>query len=177
MLSRDGECRAFDASANGYVRSEGAGVVVLKPLRAALEAGDRIYAVIRATAINQDGHTPGMTVPSASSQQAMIEEALAKAGVTPRDVQYVEAHGTGTPVGDPIEALAIGSAMAGDRPEGEFCAIGSVKTNLGHLEAASGMPGLIKVALSLQNRHIPPSLHFRQAPGIDRSAGTAACEW
>ena len=164
MLSRDGKCRAFDVYANGYVRSEGAGVVVLKPIQAALEAGDRIYAVIRATVINQDGHTPGMTVPSAASQQAMIEEALAMAGVAARDVQYVEAHGTGTPVGDPIEALAIGSAMGRDRRDGEFCAIGSVKTNLGHLEAASGMPGLIKVALSLRNRRIPPSLHFSQAP-------------
>ena len=165
MLSRDGECRAFDASANGYVRSEGAGVVILKPMQAALDAGDRIYAVIRATAINQDGHTPSLTIPSAASQQSMIEEALAKAGVSAREVQYVETHGTGTPVGDPIEAEAIGRALGKDRPEGDLCAIGSVKTNIGHLEAASGMPGLIKVALSLHHRRIPPSLHFRQANG------------
>ena len=171
MLSRDGECRAFDAEANGYVRSEGAGVVLLKPLRAALDAGDRIYAVIRATAVNQDGHTPGMTMPSAAAQQAMIEEALAKAGLSPRDVQYMETHGTGTPVGDPIEATAIGKALGKGRSEGEFCAIGSVKTNLGHLEAASGMPGLIKVALSLWHRRIPPSLHFRHPPdAIDLAA-------
>lgn len=164
MLSRDGECRAFDAAANGYVRSEGAGVVLLKPLRAALDAGDRIYAVIRATSVNQDGHTPGMTVPSAAAQQAMIEEALAKAGIAAGDVQYVETHGAGTPVGDPIEATAIGGALGKGRQEGKFCAIGSVKTNIGHLEAASGMAGLIKVALALRHRRIPPSLHFRHPP-------------
>ncbi|MGD0739971.1 MAG: SDR family NAD(P)-dependent oxidoreductase [Terracidiphilus sp.] len=163
MLSPDGQCRAFDASANGYVRGEGAGVVMLKPLRAALDAGDPIYAVIRATAINQDGHTVGMTVPSAVAQQAMIEDALLKAGIGPRDVQYVEAHGTGTPIGDPIEARAIGSALSLGRDENQFCAIGSVKTNLGHTEAAAGVAGLIKVALSLQHRQIPASLHFRQA--------------
>lgn len=164
MLSRDGECRAFDAAANGYVRSEGSGVVLLKPLRDALDAGDRIYAVIRATSINQDGHTPSMTMPSAAAQQAMIEDALAKAGVAPGDVQYVETHGTGTPVGDPIEATAVGMALSKGRPDGELCAIGSVKTNVGHLEAASGMTGVIKVALSLWHRRIPPSLHFRHPP-------------
>jgi len=125
MLSPDGLCRAFDAGANGYVRSEGGGVVVLKPLRAALEERNPVYAVIRATAINQDGHTNGMTVPSPAAQQAMIEEALAKAGIAARDVQYVEAHGTGTPIGDPIEAKAIGSAMSRGRGENEWCAIGS----------------------------------------------------
>ena len=163
MLSPDGHCRAFDAAANGYVRGEGAGVVMLKPLRAALDAGDPVYAIIRATAINQDGHTVGMSVPSAAAQQAMIEEALLKAGVAPRDVQYVEAHGTGTPIGDPIEARAIGSALSPGRGENQFCAIGSVKTNLGHMEAAAGVAGLIKVALSLRHRRIPASLHFHQA--------------
>ncbi len=163
MLSRDGQSRAFDASANGYVRSEGAGVVILKPLQAALADGDPIYAVIRATAVNQDGRTTGMTVPSRAAQQAMLEEALAKAGLTARDVQYVEAHGTGTPVGDPIEAAAIGAVMSQGRGEDEFCAIGSVKTNIGHIEAASGMAGLIKVALALKHRQIPASLHFERA--------------
>lgn len=168
MLSKDGKCRAFDAAANGYVRSEGAGVVLLRPLKDALAAGDPIYAVIRATNINQDGRTNGMTVPSAAAQQAMIEEALAKAGIAARDVGYVEAHGTGTPVGDPIEASAIGAAVGRGRREGDRCLIGSVKTNIGHLEAASGMAGLIKVALSLQHRRIPPSLHFEHAgAGID----------
>ena len=162
MLSPDGECRAFDAGANGYVRGEGGGVVVLKPLGAAREAGDPVYAIIRATSVNQDGHTQGMTVPSAAAQQAMIEEALSKAGIAARDVQYVEAHGTGTPIGDPIEALAIGSVMSQGRGENEWCAIGSVKTNIGHLEAASGVAGLIKTALALRHRQIPPSLHFHQ---------------
>ncbi|HUU34591.1 MAG TPA: type I polyketide synthase, partial [Vicinamibacterales bacterium] len=171
MLSPDGECRAFDADANGYVRSEGAGVVMLKPLAAALRDGDPIHAVIRATAINQDGRTNGMTVPSPRAQQAMIEEALGKAGIAPRDVHYVEAHGPGTRVGDPIEAAAISAAMRVGRPAGELCAIGSVKTNLGHLEAASGMPGLIKVALALGHRQIPPSLHFaRPNDAIDLEA-------
>jgi acyl transferase domain-containing protein len=171
MLSPDGQCRTFDAAANGYVRSEGGGVVVLKPLRAALDAGDPVYAVIRATAVNQDGHTNGMSVPSAAAQQAMIEEALSKAGITARDVQYVEAHGTGTPIGDPIEARAIGSAVGPGRGEDQFCAIGSVKTNLGHMEAAAGVAGLIKVALSLRHRRIPASLHFRQAnSAIDLNA-------
>jgi acyl transferase domain-containing protein/1-acyl-sn-glycerol-3-phosphate acyltransferase/NAD(P)-dependent dehydrogenase (short-subunit alcohol dehydrogenase family)/acyl carrier protein len=163
MLSRDGRCKAFDASANGYVRSEGAGVVILKPLDAALAERSPIYAVIRATAINQDGHTNGMTFPSQSAQRIMLEEALAKAGIAPSDVQYVEAHGPGTPVGDPVEAAAIGAALSKGRAEDDFCAIGSVKTNIGHLEAASGMPGLIKVALALKHRQIPPSLHFHQA--------------
>ncbi len=162
MLSPDGKCHAFDAAANGYVRGEGAGVLLLKPLRAALDAGDPIYAIIRATAINQDGHTVGMSVPSAAAQQTMIQEALLKAGIAARDVQYVEAHGTGTPIGDPIEARALGSVMSQGRGENEWCAIGSVKTNIGHLEAASGVAGLIKAALSLRHRRIPPSLHFHQ---------------
>ena len=171
MLSPDGECRAFDADANGYVRGEGAGVILLKPLAAALRDDDPIHAVIRATAINQDGRTNGMTVPSPRAQQAMIEEALRKAGLTPREVQYIEAHGPGTRVGDPIEAAAISAAMRAGRSEGEPCLIGSVKTNLGHLEAASGMPGLIKVALSLRHRQIPPSLHFnRPNEAIDLQA-------
>jgi 1-acyl-sn-glycerol-3-phosphate acyltransferase len=170
MLSKDGECRAFDASANGYVRSEGAGVVLLKPLKDALAAGDTVYAVIRATAVNQDGHTHGMTVPSPAAQQAMIEEALGKAGIEPRNVQYIETHGTGTQVGDPIEASAVGAAMSTGRDAANPCAIGSVKTNLGHLEAASGMPGLIKVALALQHRQLPGSVHFHEAnPAIDLS--------
>jgi 1-acyl-sn-glycerol-3-phosphate acyltransferase len=163
MLSRDGKCRAFDAAANGYVRGEGGGVVILKPLRTALTDGDPIYAVIRSTAVNQDGHTSGMTVPNRASQQAMLEEALKKASLRAIDVQYVEAHGTGTPVGDPIEAAALGGAMSQGRNDGEFCAIGSVKTNIGHLEAASGIAGLIKTALALKHRQIPASLHFKSS--------------
>ena len=162
MLSRDGRCKAFDDEANGYVRGEGAGVVLLKPLKAAIADGDPIYAVIRATAINEDGHTQGMTVPSRVAQQAMLETALAKAELHPADIQYVEAHGPGTSVGDPIEAGAIGAALSQGRGAGAECAIGSVKTNIGHLEAASGMAGLIKLALALKHRQLPPSLHYRQ---------------
>ncbi len=162
MLSRDGRCKAFDADANGYVRSEGVGMVLLKPLAAALADGDPIQAVIRATAVNQDGRTISMTVPSAQAQQSLIEEALEKAGLQPEDVQYVEAHGTGTPVGDPIEAAAIGGALGATRSPDQALPIGSVKTNIGHLEAASGIAGLIKVVLALKHRMIPPSLHFRK---------------
>ncbi|MPY80191.1 MAG: amino acid adenylation domain-containing protein [Actinophytocola sp.] len=162
MLSPDGRCRAFDARANGYVRSEGAGVVVLKPLPAALADGDPIHAVIRGTATNQDGHTVGITVPSARAQQELILAALADAGLGAADVQYVEAHGTGTAVGDPLEASAIGGAFAPSRPDGEPLLIGSVKTNIGHLEAAAGIVGLIKTALALEHREIPPHLHLRE---------------
>ncbi len=160
MLSPDGRCKAFDARANGYVRGEGAGVVVLKPLAAALRAGDPIYAVIRATSINEDGRTSAMTVPSRAAQEEMLRDACRKAGISPGDVAYVEAHGTGTPVGDPIEASAIGTVLSEGRPAGTRLSIGSVKTNIGHLEAASGIAGLAKVALSLRHRELPPSLHF-----------------
>jgi acyl transferase domain-containing protein/NADPH:quinone reductase-like Zn-dependent oxidoreductase/thioesterase domain-containing protein/SAM-dependent methyltransferase/acyl carrier protein len=162
MLSPSGQCFAFDARANGYVRGEGAGVVFLKPLRAALADGDRIYAVIRATAVNQDGHTSSMSVPSADGQAAMLREAYARAGVAPSSVSYVEAHGTGTPVGDPIEARALGCVLREGRADDRPCLIGSVKTNIGHLEAGAGIAGLIKAALVLQRRTIPPSLNFRE---------------
>ncbi|MDL2716712.1 MAG: SDR family NAD(P)-dependent oxidoreductase [Acidobacteriota bacterium] len=160
MLSPDGRCKAFDARANGYVRGEGAGVVVLKPLAAAVAAGDSIYAVIRATAINEDGRTSGMTVPSRAAQEEMLRDACRKAGVSPADIHYVEAHGTGTPVGDPIEASAIGTVLSEGRPKENRLSIGSVKTNIGHLEAASGIAGLAKVALALRHRELPPSLHL-----------------
>lgn len=163
MLSPDGRCKAFDERANGYVRSEGAGAVILKPLSRAIADGDEIYCVIIGTAVNQDGHSKGLTVPSMSSQEALIQEACAVAGITPADIQYVEAHGTGTPVGDPIEANAVGRVLSRNRSSDDPCFIGSVKTNLGHLEAASGIAGLIKIALSLRKRTIPASLHFQRA--------------
>ncbi|KAB8141147.1 type I polyketide synthase [Chloroflexia bacterium SDU3-3] len=160
FLSPDGRCKTFDSRANGYARGEGAGVLVLKPLAQALADGDPIYALIRGTAVNQDGHTQGITVPNGDAQQALLREACRQAGVAPWQLQYVEAHGTGTPVGDPIEANALGTALAEDRPEGECCVIGSVKTNIGHLEAAAGVAGLIKAALALHHRAIPPHLHL-----------------
>ena len=162
MLSPDGRCKPFDANANGYVRSEGAGAVVLKPLQSALEDRDPIYAVIRATAINQDGRTPGISVPNVNAQKSLLLGALREAGLAPVDVQYVEAHGTGTAVGDPREAEAIGSVYSHGRPADTPCLVGSVKSNVGHMEAASGMAGLIKTALALKHRQIPPSLHFNQ---------------
>jgi 1-acyl-sn-glycerol-3-phosphate acyltransferase len=160
MLSPDGRCKAFDARANGFVRGEGAAVVILKPLAKARADRDRIYAVVRGSAINQDGHTVGMTVPSDHAQQTLIREALRDAGVDHTAMQYVEAHGTGTRVGDPIEASAIGHVLSTGRPSSRPCLLGSVKTNIGHLEAAAGVAGFVKVALALSKRQIPPSLHF-----------------
>jgi acyl transferase domain-containing protein len=160
MLSPRGRCHAFDASADGYVRGEGAAVVVIKPLARALSDRDRIYALIRGTAVNQDGRTSGITVPASESQAAMIRDALARSGIDPAEVDYVEAHGTGTPVGDPIEATAIGTALADGRTAP--VRIGSIKTNLGHLEAAAGAVGLVKTALSLYHRRLVPSLHFHE---------------
>lgn len=160
MLSPDGRCKAFDASGNGFVRAEGAGVVVLKPISLAVAANDRIYALVRGTAVNQDGHTSGITVPSQRAQEAMLRKACTLAGVAPERIQYVEAHGTGTSVGDPIETNALGAVLSARRPQGQSCIIGSVKTNIGHLEAAAGIAGLIKTALMLKHKLIPPSLHF-----------------
>lgn len=162
MLSPTGRSRAFDSRADGYVRGEGAGVVVLKRLSRARADNDRIYAVIRASAVNQDGHSNGLTVPSGAAQAALMREAYAKAGIAPRDVVFVEAHGTGTPVGDPIEVNAIGSVVGQDRRPESPCLIGSVKTNIGHTEAAAGVAGLIKAALSLHHRVLPPHLHLRE---------------
>jgi amino acid adenylation domain-containing protein len=168
VLSPDGRCKTFDAQANGYVRSEGAGMVLLKPLSQALIDSDRIYAVIRGTAVNQDGRTPGLTVPNQAAQESLIESACRKAGVQPFEIGYVEAHGTGTPVGDPIEAAALGAALGRNRRPDEPCWIGSVKTNIGHLEAGAGIASLIKVALALKHRRIPKQIHFASPnPNID----------
>ncbi|MBN3925716.1 type I polyketide synthase [Nostoc sp. NMS4] len=160
MLSPDGKCKSFDASADGFVRSEGAGIVILKPLAQAIADQDLIYAVIRGTAVNSDGHTNGMTVPSKEAQEAALHEAYRQAGISPDQVQYVEAHGTGTSVGDPIEANAIGNVLGKNRQPNNKCIIGSVKTNIGHLESAAGIAGLIKAALALKHGQIPPNLHF-----------------
>ncbi|MEG4811617.1 type I polyketide synthase [Microcoleus sp. F8-D3] len=159
MLATDGRCKTFDKSANGYVRSEGCGVVVLKRLSQAIRDGDNILALIRGSAINQDGASGGLTVPSGPSQEAVVRQALKNAGVKPKEVSYIEAHGTGTSLGDPIEANALGSLFA-EREEPLI--VGSVKTNIGHPEAAAGIAGLIKVVLSLQHKEIPPHLHFQQ---------------
>ncbi|MGH3613345.1 MAG: type I polyketide synthase [Pseudonocardia sp.] len=160
FLSPDGRCKAFSAAANGYVRGEGAGVVVLKPLSAARRDNDPIHALIRGTAVGQDGQTNGITVPSGDAQRSAMRAAYARAGVDPRQVHYIEAHGTGTPVGDPIEARAIGEVAGVGRPDGEQLWIGSVKTNIGHLEAAAGVAGLIKATLTLEHGAVPGHLHL-----------------
>jgi acyl transferase domain-containing protein/acyl carrier protein len=159
VLALDGRCKVFDARADGYVRGEGGGLVVLKPLDRALADKDVIYAVIRGSAVQQDGRTNGLMAPSREAQEAVLRAAYRDAGVSPGHVQYVEAHGTGTLLGDFIEAQALGAVLGADRSNGA-CALGSVKSNLGHLEAAAGIAGLVKVALSLQHHAIPPSLHF-----------------
>jgi myxalamid-type polyketide synthase MxaE and MxaD len=161
-MAPDGRCKAFDARANGYVRSEGAGIIVLKLLSKARADGDPIYAVIRGSAVNQDGRSNGLMAPNPLAQEAVLREAYRQAGISPDKVQYVEAHGTGTLLGDPIEAKALGAVLGLERPPERLCALGSVKTNLGHLEAAAGIAGLIKVALALRHREIPPSLHFEK---------------
>ncbi|HXL91157.1 MAG TPA: type I polyketide synthase [Streptosporangiaceae bacterium] len=168
FLSPTSQSRAFDAAADGYVRGEGAGVVVLKPLADALRDGDNIYAVIRGTAVTQDGHTNGITVPNGESQKRAVRNALKSAGVAATSVCYVEAHGTGTPVGDPIEVNAIGEIYGANRPAGDRCLVASVKTNIGHLEAAAGIAALIKTALCLQRRQVPPHLNLTTLnPKID----------
>ncbi|MGZ4512750.1 MAG: SDR family NAD(P)-dependent oxidoreductase, partial [Mycobacterium sp.] len=160
MLSPVGRCKTFDASADGYVRSEGCGVLVLKRLSDAVRDGDRISAVIPSSAVNQDGASSGLTVPNGGAQQRLISAALARAGLAGGDVDYLEAHGTGTPLGDPIEVQAAGAVYGAARDADRPLLIGSVKTNIGHLESASGVAGLIKVVLSLQHEMLPQSLHF-----------------
>lgn len=162
LLSPDGRCKSFDAAANGYVRGEGAGMVLLKPLFQAQKDGDSIYAVIRGGAINQDGRSNGMAAPNPEAQEAVLRSAYQSAGIFPSQVYYVEAHGTGTKIGDPIELNALGKVVGENRASGNYCAIGSAKTNVGHSETAAGITGVIKVALALKHRQIPPSLHFHQ---------------
>jgi acyl transferase domain-containing protein/SAM-dependent methyltransferase len=168
MMSRDGRCKTFDASADGYVRGEGGAVIVLRRLRDAEAGGDRVLAVIRGSAINQDGRSNGLTAPNGPAQEAVIRAALAAAAVQPADIDYVEAHGTGTPLGDPIEVNALGAVLAEGRARERPVLLGSIKTNMGHLEAAAGIVGLAKALLVLQRREVPPHLHLAQPnPYID----------
>ena len=162
VLSPDGRCRAFDAAANGMVRGEGCGVVVLKRLSDAVRHRDNILALIRGSAVNQDGPSSGLTVPNGPAQETVIRRALATARVDPSEVSYLESHGTGTSLGDPIEVRALGAVYGKDRSQESPLRIGSVKTNIGHLEASSGIAGLIKVVLALQHQEIPPQLHFER---------------
>ncbi|AGP35405.1 hypothetical protein SCE1572_13250 [Sorangium cellulosum So0157-2] len=159
-ISPDGRCKTFDARANGYVRAEGCGIVVLKRLSDAQRDGDRVWALIRGSAVNQDGRSSGLTAPNVLSQAALLRTALASAGVSPSQVGYVETHGTGTSLGDPIEVEALKAVVGAPRPDGSTCALGAVKTNVGHLEAAAGAAGLIKAVLALNHETIPRNLHF-----------------
>ena len=168
MLSPDGQCKAFDASANGYVRGEGCGVLVLKRLSDAEADGDRIRAVIRGAAVNHGGAGVGLTVPNTPALEEVMKTALSDAGISPLEVDYLEAHGTGTSVGDPIEIDAVAAVYGQDRPAERPLLVGSVKTNIGHLESAAGVAGVIKAALVLERGVIPKHLHFRNPnPTLD----------
>lgn len=168
LLAPDGRCKAFSKAADGYIRSEGCGMVALKRLVDALEAGDDILAVIRGSAVNQDGRSAGPTVPNGAAQEAVIRAALANAGLSSSDVQVVEAHGTGTALGDPIELRALAATYGEGRSAARSLAVGSVKSNLGHLEAAAGVAGLLKSALMVRNAQVPQHLHCAElTPKID----------
>jgi acyl transferase domain-containing protein/NADPH:quinone reductase-like Zn-dependent oxidoreductase/acyl carrier protein/SAM-dependent methyltransferase len=171
MLSPTGRCRSFDASGDGYVRAEGGGLVLLKPLEDAERDGDRILGVIRASGVNSDGRTLGLSMPNGDAQERLLRKVYAQSGLSADDIFYVEAHGTGTSVGDPIECGALGRVLGSPRTDGTECYIGSVKSNIGHLEAASGIAGLTKVLLALRHRVIPGNLHFQiPNPKIDFKA-------
>lgn len=160
LMAADGRCKTFDASADGYGRGEGCGIIILKRLSDALQNGDQILALIRGSAINQDGKSNGITAPNGLAQQAVIQQAMSNANIKPEDVSYVEAHGTGTILGDPIEIQALGTVHQ-NRPKDRPCMVGSVKTNIGHLESAAGIAGVIKAVLALKNEEIPKNLHFK----------------
>jgi phthiocerol/phenolphthiocerol synthesis type-I polyketide synthase C len=162
MMASDGRCKTFDARADGYVRGEGCGIVVLKRLSDALRDSDHIYALLRGSAVNQDGRTAGITVPNGLAQQAVIRQALDRAGIASDQLSYIETHGTGTALGDPIEVQAIAAVLGEAHSEGQQCVLGSVKANIGHLEAAAGVASLIKVLLCLRYGEIPAQPHFEK---------------
>lgn len=172
-LSPDGRCKTFDKDANGYVRGEGCGMVVLKRFSDAISDGDNILGVIRGSAVNQDGLSSGLTVPNGGAQMAVIRQALENAKVKPEQISYLEAHGTGTALGDPIEVRGINNVLCKDRSTDNPLMVGSVKTNIGHLEIAAGMASLLKVILSLKNQEIPPHLHFKELNPDLAAAATA----
>lgn len=182
MLAADGRCKAFDARADGFVRGEGCGVVVLKRLADALAAGDPVRAVIRGSGVNQDGRTNGLTAPNGHAQATLIRGVLAGAGVAGAEIGYVEAHGTGTPLGDPIEIEALAAAL-GPREGGSPCHVGSLKANVGHLEGAAGIAGLIKATLAIQHGAIPPQVHFQRLnphislEGTPLAIAREGCAW
>ena len=183
MLSHSGRCWTFDDRADGTIMSEGVGVVVLKPLRAAIKDGDHIYGVIKGSGVNQDGKTNGITAPSAQSQRDLELDVYRRFGIDPSDITYVEAHGTGTKLGDPIEVKALTESFREYTDKKQFCAIGSVKTNIGHTTMAAGVASVIKVLLSMQHQQIPPSINY-EIPNehIDFASSpfrvnTELCKW
>ncbi len=161
MLSKRGRCNVFDAAGDGYVRSEGGGVFILKDYDKAVADGNQILAVVAASAVNSDGKKSGLTVPSSSAQAELLKEVYARAGIAAADIDYIEAHGTGTAVGDPIETRALGDALGKFRPAGKPLLIGSIKSNMGHLEAASGIAGLVKALHCVQKRTVPATIHIQ----------------
>ncbi|MGH9764174.1 MAG: type I polyketide synthase, partial [Blastocatellia bacterium] len=171
MMSPNGRCRTFDKQADGYVRGEGCGVVVIKRMRDALRDSDPMLALVKGSALNQDGRTNGLTAPSGFAQEEVIAQALVNAGVRPEEIDYVEAHGTGTQLGDPIEMKSILKTLNTSDRRAELY-VGSVKTNIGHLESAAGIAGLIKVVLALAHEAIPPHLHLRDINPLMPLSGT-----
>ncbi|MGP3974370.1 type I polyketide synthase [Streptomyces sp. 8N114] len=171
-LSPDGRCRTFDARANGFVRGEGCGFIVLKLLSDALADNDRVLAVLRGSAVNSDGRSAGLTAPNVTAQREVLHKALTNAGVRAAEIGYVETHGTGTALGDPIEIEALAEAFGAPRPDGSRCVLGAVKSNIGHLEAAAGIAGLIKAVLALRHKEIPGNLHFNTLNPRISLAGT-----
>ena len=163
FLSDEGRCYAFDNRGSGYGRGEGIACVIIKPLEDAVSARDPIRAIIRNTAVNQDGRTPGITMPSRSAQENMMRAAYSKANLNPLETRYIEAHGTGTAAGDEEEAATIAAVFGRHRTASDPLIVGSIKTNIGHLESASGLAGLIKATLVLEKGLIPPSLNFEKA--------------
>jgi acyl transferase domain-containing protein len=162
MLSPTGRCKTFDANADGYVRGEGCGIIVLKRLSDATRDGDKILALIRGSAVNQDGLSNSLSAPNGLAQQAVIRQALKNANVQPAEISYVDAHAVGTSIGDAIELKALKAVLTEGREANQPCSIGSIKPSIGHLEAAAGMSALIKIVLSLQHEEIPPHLHFNE---------------
>lgn len=183
VLGSTGRCQSFDRDADGFVRGEGCGVIVLKRLTDAIADNNNILARIRGSAVNQDGYSNGITAPNGTAQQAVIRQALKNAGVTPDQISYVEAQGTATALGDSIEAIALNKVFMQERKNNQPCWVGSAKTNIGHLEAASGMAGIIKVVLSLEHKKIPKHLHFNKwnkeahSENIKLSIPTVPCDW
>ena len=159
MLSRDGKCRSFGEGGDGYVPGEGVGAVLLKPLSRAIADGDRIYGVIRGSSINHGGKTNGYTVPNPNAQGELIREAIKESGIDPRTISYIEAHAIGSSLGDPIEITGLKKAFEGYTKDKGFCSIGSVKSNIGHLESAAGIAGITKVLLQMKYKQLVPSIH------------------